>query len=244
MIVNKSEFLDMLKDYLLKYYSEEETLDILRDYEEYFLNGKLDGKTEQEIILELGSPKKIVENLIDEDGVEKNSIFSNLKDRFYRWYDKRFFEKVQKTGNNLKNGTNDSGKEDRLNFSYIFTNVFLFFLNIFVFFAVLICVGILVGMVLLTLGGVVTAVLLTPVTLNGLSFLSMSYAWIIFPVILAIGLFIIMSVLIYYFFKFLSQFILEYLNWVKTQMMYKKVARENTMDNNTKKVKDENEEVE
>lgn len=244
MIVNKSEFLDMLKDYLLKYYSEEETLDILRDYEEYFLNGKLDGKTEQEIILELGSPKKIVENLIDEDGVEKNSIFSNLKDRFYRWYDKRFFEKVQKTGNNLKNGTNEAGKEDRLNFSYIFTNVFLFFLNIFVFFAVLICVGILVGMVLLTLGGVVTAVLLTPVTLNGLSFLSMSYAWIIFPVILAIGLFIIMSVLIYYFFKFLSQFILEYLNWVKTQMMYKKVARENTMDNNTKKVKDENEEVE
>lgn len=56
-MMNKVEYLDVLNDYLLKYYSEEESLDILRDYEEYFLNGKLDGKTEQEIILELGSPK-------------------------------------------------------------------------------------------------------------------------------------------------------------------------------------------
>ena len=32
--MNKVEYLDVLNDYLLKYYSEEESLDILRDYEE------------------------------------------------------------------------------------------------------------------------------------------------------------------------------------------------------------------
>ncbi len=75
--MNKIEYLDVLKDYLLKSYSEEESLDILRDYEEYFLNGKLDGKTESEIILELGSPKKIVQELKMEDRevVKKDGMF-------------------------------------------------------------------------------------------------------------------------------------------------------------------------
>ena len=38
-MINKVDYLDVLKDYLLKFYSDEESLDILRDYEEYFLNG-------------------------------------------------------------------------------------------------------------------------------------------------------------------------------------------------------------
>ena len=66
-MINKVDYLDVLKDYLLKFYSEEESLDILRDYEEYFLNGKLDGKTEEEIILELGSPKRIVQEIREEE---------------------------------------------------------------------------------------------------------------------------------------------------------------------------------
>ena len=44
-MINKVDYLDVLKDYLLKFYSEEESLDILRDYEEYFLNGKIYVKT-------------------------------------------------------------------------------------------------------------------------------------------------------------------------------------------------------
>ena len=77
-MINKVDYLDVLKDYLLKFYSEEESLDILRDYEEYFLNGKLDGKTEEEIILELGSPKKIVQEIREEE----NNL-SNQKGSFY-----------------------------------------------------------------------------------------------------------------------------------------------------------------
>lgn len=88
--MNKVEYLDVLNDYLLKYYSEEESLDILRDYEEYFLNGKLDGKTEQEIILELGSPKIIVQELrAEEKNVsKKQGVFLNLSKKFDRWFEK------------------------------------------------------------------------------------------------------------------------------------------------------------
>ena len=38
-ILNKSEFLEILKDYLGKDFSEYEVNDILRDYEEYFVDG-------------------------------------------------------------------------------------------------------------------------------------------------------------------------------------------------------------
>ena len=94
-MINKVDYLDVLKDYLLKYYSEEESLDILRDYEEYFLNGKLDGKTEEEIILELGSPKKIVQELrAEEKNIStKKGVFSNLSKKFDGWFEKGLSER-------------------------------------------------------------------------------------------------------------------------------------------------------
>lgn len=227
--MNKVEYLDMLKDYLMKYYSEEEIFEILRDYEEYFVNGKLDGKTDSEIILELGSPKKIVLDLIEEDGVEKNDLFSNLKDRFYKWYDRRFFEKVQKKSSEIVDEGKTVVKRNKSTISFVFTNILLLFLHFIMFCIVMTLVCFLISMVLLTIAGVVTAIVLTPVTINGLSFLTMSYAWIIFPILLAIGLFILMSILIYYFSKFLYKFILEYINWVKVQMMYKR-AENNSLN--------------
>ena len=87
-MITKNDYLDVLRDYLLKFYSEEETLDILRDYEEYFLNGKLDGKTEEEIILELGSPKKIVQEIREEEKniSSKKGAFYNLSKKFDGWF--------------------------------------------------------------------------------------------------------------------------------------------------------------
>ena len=89
--MNKVEYLDLLKDYLLKAYSEEESLEILTDYEEYFLNGKLDGKTEQEIIIELGSPKKIVNELLGQENSKdrENSFFNKTKNKFDVWFENK-----------------------------------------------------------------------------------------------------------------------------------------------------------
>ena len=94
-MITKNDYLDVLKDYLLKFYSEEESLDILRDYEEYFLNGKLDGKTEEEIILELGSPKKIVQEIREEEKniSSKKGTFYNLSKKFDGWFEKGLSDK-------------------------------------------------------------------------------------------------------------------------------------------------------
>lgn len=122
--MNKLEFLDILKDYLLKSYSKEESLSILRDYEEYFLNGKLDGKTEEEIILELGSPKKIVNDLLYEDKViEKNSKFKSFVNKFDEYFEKNILSKKFK---NLENETKEILNLKKYS---IFLTIGLFFLS-------------------------------------------------------------------------------------------------------------------
>ena len=57
--MKKEDFLEILRDYLKKGFSEDEVMDILRDYEEYFVDGIIEGKSEIEIIQSLGSPKEI-----------------------------------------------------------------------------------------------------------------------------------------------------------------------------------------
>lgn len=64
--MNKNDFLDILRDYLKGTFSQLEINDILRDYEEFFLNGELQGKSDEEIIRGLGSPKSIAQELIEE----------------------------------------------------------------------------------------------------------------------------------------------------------------------------------
>ncbi len=53
--MNKKEFMQKLKQLL----PEKDKRDILLDYEEHFLSGLTDGKTEEEIVKELGSPEEV-----------------------------------------------------------------------------------------------------------------------------------------------------------------------------------------
>ena len=43
--MKKEDFLEILRDYLKKGFSEDEVMDILRDYEEYFVDGIIEGKS-------------------------------------------------------------------------------------------------------------------------------------------------------------------------------------------------------
>lgn len=43
--MKKEDFLEILRDYLKKDFSEDEVMDILRDYEEYFVDGIIEGKS-------------------------------------------------------------------------------------------------------------------------------------------------------------------------------------------------------
>ena len=77
--MRKEDFLEILKDYLKKDFSEDEIIDILRDYEEYFVNGAIEGKSEMEIISSLGSPKEIANELLAQSNIKnENAIGINI----------------------------------------------------------------------------------------------------------------------------------------------------------------------
>lgn len=61
--MNKEEFFREIEKALDKI-SETERGEILYDYEEHFMIGKENGKTEEEICLELGSPREIANNYL------------------------------------------------------------------------------------------------------------------------------------------------------------------------------------
>ena len=71
--MKKEDFLEILRDYLKKGFSEDEVIDILRDYEEYFIDGAIEGKSEIEIISSLGSPKEIANELLSESNIKNES---------------------------------------------------------------------------------------------------------------------------------------------------------------------------
>ena len=92
--MRKEDFLESLKDYLKNDFSEDEVRDILRDYEEYFVNGAIEGKSEIEIISSLGSPKEIANELLSESNMENKttgkveSFFIDTKATFKSWSNK------------------------------------------------------------------------------------------------------------------------------------------------------------
>lgn len=82
--MNKREFLEILKDYLSNHFSDDEVNDILRDYEEYFIDGEIEGKSDLQIIESLGSPKSIVRDLV---GEMKESKLNASNKRFDKIHD-------------------------------------------------------------------------------------------------------------------------------------------------------------
>ncbi|WP_455538280.1 DUF1700 domain-containing protein [Terrisporobacter sp.] len=73
--------MDILRDYLKKDFSEDEINDIIRDYEEYFVDGQIEGKSDLDIISALGSPKAIAIDLISQIKYKENNDKKNkIKD--------------------------------------------------------------------------------------------------------------------------------------------------------------------
>ena len=81
--MKKEDFLEILKDYLKNGFSEDEIIDILRDYEEYFIDGTIEGKSEIEIISSLGSPKEIANELLYEDNIKKENKVKGKLESFF-----------------------------------------------------------------------------------------------------------------------------------------------------------------
>lgn len=325
-MITKNDYLDVLRDYLLKVYSEEESLDILRDYEEYFLNGKLDGKTEEEIILELGSPKKIVQEIREEEKniSSKKGAFYNLSKKFDGWFEKGLSNKYKSGEIEIIENKCDKLFEKYGIFTFMFLAIFsivemflglysligitemlgiyvvsisflvrtnkglqtkegklltfvnIIFILLFGLFAFrgtgnilsvgfdlafimsilnlilififskgifsLVLISLVCAVIFIVLGGiwflfvgmtifgVGLASFLTPVVLTALSTLSLNSLWIVFPIMLAIGLFIAMCILIKYYSIFIYRLVLKYNDWIKIKFMYSRVYLQKTKE--------------
>ena len=81
--MKKEDFLEILKDYLKKDFSEDEVMDILRDYEEYFVDGIIEGKSEIDIIQSLGSPKEIANELLAESNIKSENKVKGKVESFF-----------------------------------------------------------------------------------------------------------------------------------------------------------------
>jgi uncharacterized membrane protein len=68
--MNKDIFLQKIRD-ALSQMSDQEKVDILRDYEEHFFAAKESGKSEQEIIARLGDPVILAKSYLSEKMIKK-----------------------------------------------------------------------------------------------------------------------------------------------------------------------------
>ena len=68
--MTKESYLNALENLLKKHISKEEINDILRDYGEYFDDGRRQNKTDIEISAKLGDPEMIAQQFIEEIGKE------------------------------------------------------------------------------------------------------------------------------------------------------------------------------
>lgn len=66
--------MEKLSFHLSFHFDNEESQNILNDYEEWFANEALQGKSDEEICLALGSPKKVTTNLLLESGKQSRRV--------------------------------------------------------------------------------------------------------------------------------------------------------------------------
>ena len=218
--MNRKEFLDILRDYLKKDFSEDEINDIIRDYEEYFVNGEIEGKSDLDTIAALGSPKSIARDLINqikEDGSKSNKkykiedifIKSKRKIKEYCFKCKDFFEEKLTPSLNTNNSLSNKG---------IKIVLFLLSLALVVPAFIAVCfMAFIAGMLALTL-------IIFLITIP----LMISFSWsapeiaffFIFLSIAFIGFQILAWQVFVFIVKYMKKIYKAYINWVKTRKIY------------------------
>ncbi len=251
--MTKNDFLDILRDYLKGAFSELEINDILRDYEEFFLNGELQGKSDEEIIKTLGSPKSIAKELTEEmkgQGKSTSSSNSELKDKVSKDA-KNLWKNVKRQGKKAGNKTKeflDSNSVINGKISSAGVKLIIVVISILLFFPALTIVmsmiasGLgLVGMSIANFIGYLGAAFLCGIDISmGVFGFFACIAWT--------GFIILCWILYCLVYKGLKYLVVSYISWVKTRNMYVRVKnqQENTEGNekNTESATEKNEEVE
>jgi len=228
--MSRIDFLEILRDYLKGSFSQLEINDILRDYEEFFLNGELQGKSDEEIIANLGSPKNIAKELIMEiKGEGKENLGSeNFKSKVSK-DTKNLWKNVKKEGKKAGNKTKkflDSNFVLNENISGAGVKIIMIIISILLFFPSL-CIAFwmiasgfgLIGMSIGNFAGYIVSAFLCGIELSvGIFGFFACIAWTGF---------IILGWTIYsLIYKGLKYLVVKYISWFKTRNMYVRVKNQ------------------
>lgn len=222
-MLNKREFLEILKDYLSNHFSDDEVNDILRDYEEYFIDGEIEGKSDIQIIESLGSPKSIVRDLVDEMNSSKINSSNKRFDKIYDNLNKiklKFRDKYQKSKEIINNKLTPNLKNDEEGLSTKLIKILLTVLS-----AGLIFIGVLFVLFMIFIGiGIIAsniAFVTLIITSGPLFALDKSITLlIIFTSITILG-FDILGIQVYiYLLKSGKKLYKRYINWLKNKKIY------------------------
>lgn len=229
--MSKNDFLDILRDYLKGFFSELEINDILRDYEEFFLNGELQGKSDEEIIKSLGSPKSIANELIEEmKGQRKTTVNTNneFKDKLSKRA-KSLWENIKRQGKKIGNKTKeflDSNSVINGKISSAGVKLIIVVISVMLFFPAL---AIAMTMIFSGLGliGVSIANFIGYLGAAFLCGINISMGVFGFFACIAWTGFIILGWTVYCLvYKGLKYLVVQYISWIKTRNMYIRVKNE------------------
>ena len=88
--ITKSMYLKQLKKEMLRFTSRKEAVAVVKDYDEYFESGKLDGKTEAELCAQFGEPKALAAELLA-NTKRPYGVKNAFKNLFYEIYNRNVF---------------------------------------------------------------------------------------------------------------------------------------------------------
>lgn len=235
MNLNKTEFLEILKDYLKKDFSESEVNDILRDYEEYFVDGIIEGKSDMEIIASLGSPKSIARELIlqtKEKDTEEEKIINTdvLNDKFSKFKSdmKKGYsilkdeakEKYNKSKENINDKLTPSIEESVGGLSRQVIKALLVVLSLFLiipaFAFICAVISVAIGLVCTLIAFVISI----PFVIKFITMVPDVTMFCIFATIGFVGLEILAWQILLFVIKLGKQLIGSYINWIKRKNIY------------------------
>ncbi|MGO0901013.1 DUF1700 domain-containing protein [Clostridioides difficile] len=235
MNLNKTEFLEILKDYLKKDFSESEINDILRDYEEYFVDGLIEGKSDMEIIASLGSPKSIARELIlqtKEKDTEEEKIINTdvLNDKFSKFKSdmKKGYsilkdeakEKYNKSKENINDKLTPSIEEGVGGLSRQVIKVLLVVLSLFLIIPAFAFVCAIISVAIGLICTLIAFVISIPFVIKFITMVPDITMFCIFAIIAFVGLEILAWQILLFVIKLGKQLLGSYINWIKRKNIY------------------------
>jgi hypothetical protein len=244
--LSKQEFLEILRDYLKKDFSDDEVNDIIRDYEEYFVDGIIEGKSDMEIISQLGSPKTISEEFVSQIKGDKisedndqivnkrvlNSKISDAKHKTGRGIKQigtkisDFFKKSQKWFTELL--TLNIEKERKRNSGGI-SRALVFSTLIILTMFMLLPFGSLILFILSTLAGLVasaiTSIIMIPFVFKFIGIIPDTWLVFVFGYVAFVGFQILAWQIVLFVVTFSKGLVRKYIHWIKTRGIYIRASK-------------------